>query len=147
MQELKQKLSRRAVSPEELGAVLVKLREYGLTDDRKFSEAYAETRLRNRGFGQRRVLRELRAKRVAAGIAGQAVERAFAGTDEEQLIEQFLARKYRGKDLASFLGEQKNLASAFRRLRVAGFGGTAALSVLRRYTRKAEGLPDVRDEE
>lgn len=146
-QELKRKLSRRAMSTADLNAALVKLREYGFADDQKFSEAFAEARLLNQGFGRLRVLRELRSKSVESGIAVKAVEQAFSGIEEEQLIEQFLARKYRRKDLSGFLSEPKNLASAYRRLRVAGFRGNTSLSVLRRYSSKADDLTDLDEQE
>jgi regulatory protein len=136
--ELKQKLARRAESPAALNATLAKLGEYSLADDRKFSEAYATARLRNQGFGRRRVLRDLQSRRVAPEIAKHAVEGAFSGTDEEQLIQQFLERKYRGKDLAKFLAEEKNLASAYRRLQAAGFGSSASIAALKRHAQREE---------
>ena len=63
---------------------------------------------------------------------------AFSGTDEPQLIEQFLKRKYRNIDLRQFLQEEKNLASAYRRLRTAGFGSGSAIAVLKRYSQRVE---------
>lgn len=146
-QELKQKLSRRAQSAADVHTTLVKLREYGFADDRKFSQTFAESRLQNQGFGRMRVLRELRSKNVASTIAADAVERAFSGVDEQELIQRFLERKYRGKDLAAFLAERRNLESAYRRLRVAGFRGNTALAVLSRYTKDAGELSELEEEE
>jgi regulatory protein len=131
--ELRQKLSRRAVSPADLNAAIAKLREYELIDDKKFSEAFASARLQNQGFGRFRVLRELRSKRVAATVAQGAVEKTFASTDELALIHQFLDRKYRSKNLPEFLKEEKNLASVYRRLRTAGFSSSGSFSVLKNY--------------
>src|SRR5271154_6074600 len=88
--EVKAKLWQRAESPAVLDAVMLKLREYGYTDDQKFSEAFASTRLQNDGFGRFRVLRDLQNKRVSPAVAGQAVEKAFEGTDEQQLIGAYL---------------------------------------------------------
>jgi regulatory protein len=136
--EIRQKLLKRADSPGTLQAVITKLRDYGLDDDRKFSEAFAAARLQNSGFGRFRILRDLRAKRVAPVVAEGAVNRAFAETDEQQLIEQFLSRKYRAVDLSQFLKEDKNLAAAYRRLRTAGFSSGGALAVLKRYSRRVE---------
>ncbi len=137
--EVKQKLLRRAASPEDVPAAMAKLREYGLADDQKFSETFASSRLQNQGFGRFRVLRDLRSKQIGSTVAEGAVEKTFAGTDERQLIEKYLERKYRGKNLPEFLQQEKNLASAYRRLRTAGFSSSASLSVLRRY---AKELPD-----
>ena len=132
--ELRQKLSRRANSAADLNAAMAKVREYELIDDKKFSEAFVSSRLQNQGFGRFRILRELRAKRVAPTVAERAVEDAFASTDELALIQRFLDRKYRGKNLAEMLKEEKNLVSAYRRLRTAGFSSSGSLAVLKRYT-------------
>jgi len=136
--ELKQKLAMRAASPSDVDAALHKLREYGFADDQKFSEAFAGSRLQNQGFGRLRILHELRSKRIAPAVAAQAVEKAFDGTDELQLIQNFLDRKYRGKNLPQFLQEEKNLASAYRRLRNAGFSSNGSIKMLKRYSRKID---------
>ncbi len=136
--EVKQKLSRRAENPAEVAPTMAKLREYGLTDDKKYSEALANSRLQNQGLGSFRVLRELRAKRVGEGIAAEAIQKVYSGTEEPQLIDAFLQRKYRNQDLPKFLQDQKNLASAYRRLRTAGFSSSGSLTVLRRYSNAAE---------
>ncbi len=136
--ELKRKLARRAETPADIATTVNKLREYGLIDDRKFSEALATSRLQNQGLGQYRVLRELRAKRVADQAATEAIEKVYSGTNEAELIEAFLARKYRNKNLSEFLKDVKNLASAFRRLRMAGFTSSGSLAILKRYTRTVD---------
>jgi regulatory protein len=136
--ELKQKLSKRSESAADVTAAMGKLREYGLADDTKFSEAFASSRLQNRGFGRFRVLRDLRLKSVSGNIAKAAVEKTFAETDEVELIERFLERKYRGKKLEEFLKEEKNLVSVYRRLRTAGFSSANSLSILKRYAQQVE---------
>ncbi len=145
--ELKQKLSRRAESPEALNVAVSKLGEYGLTDDIKFSETVAFARLQSQGFGRFRVLNELRNKHVAQPVAQAAIEKAYSGTEETELIRNFLDRKYRGKDLALFLSEQKNLLSAYRRLRVAGFSSNASMSVLKRYSTQVDETNPPEDDE
>ena len=131
--EIRQKLILRAASISDVPAVLTKLREYGFADDEKFSEAFAQSRLRNQGFGRSRVMRDLQTKRVSPKVAEQAIEKTFAGTSEAELIDNFLARKYRSKDLTVFLKEEKNLASAYRKLRLAGFTSSASLAALKRH--------------
>lgn len=138
--ELKQKLAKRAGSPSDLSATMAKLREYGFSDDEKFSEAYAGARLQNQGHGAARVLRDLRAKRIAPQVAERAVQKTFQGLDEQQLVRQFLERRYRTRNLPEFLAEPKNLASVYRRLRISGFSSRASLAVLKEYAAKtAEG--------
>ncbi len=145
--ELKRKLGLRAESPEILAATMAKLREYELSDDRKFSEGFAASRLQNQGLGRLRVLRDLRSKRVPDGVATEAVDKAYATTDEAALIESFLQRKYRGKNLPEFLKEQKNMASAYRRLRTAGFAHGATLAALKRHAAVVEDWADEDREE
>jgi regulatory protein len=134
--EIKQKLHLRAAQVSDVPPVLTKLKEYGFADDEKFSETFAQSRLRNEGFGRSRVLRDLRTKRVSPKVAEQAIEKTFAGTSEAELIDNFLARKYRSKDLTVFLKEEKNLASAYRKLRVAGFTSNAAVAALKRHAKR-----------
>ena len=136
--ELKKKLAIRASSAGDLAHTLSRLREYGFTNDTKFSETFAMSRLQNQGFGKFRVMRDLRAKRVSERVASEAIEKAYAGIDESELIRNFLERKYRGKNLAQFLADEKNLLAAYRRLRTAGFSTGASLSVLKRYNQRAD---------
>jgi regulatory protein len=144
--ELRQKLSRRAASPEDIDVVLAKLREIGYLNDQRFAENFASARLENQGFGKMRVLRELRQRRVAPQMAEQVTEKTFEETNETDLIEAFLKRKYRGKDLGPLLKEEKNLASAFRRLRYAGFSSSESIRVLKRYASRAEEFEFMEEE-
>lgn len=145
--EVRQRLRQRAAQKTDVDTVLARLREHGFLNDARMAESYATARRENRGFGQARVLRDLQQRRVAPAVARTAVEQAFAGTDETELIEAFLARKYRGKDLPAYLSEEKNLASVFRRLRHAGFRASPAIAVLKRYAARAEELPEDNGEE
>ena len=96
------------------------------------------------GFGRFRVLRDLRSKQVPQEIAEQAVNKAFDNIDEQELSAQFLERKYRGKDMRALFQDEKNVANAYRRLRLAGFSSSTSLSVIRRYR---TDCPDLADEE
>jgi regulatory protein len=136
--ELREKLRRRAQSPEDVDAVLAKLKEAGYLNDRQFAEAYAASRLQNQGLGKIRVLRDLRQRRVAPKLAEQVTEQTYQQTNESDLIEEFLRRKYRGKQLGVFLSEEKNLAAAFRRLRYAGFSAGQSIRVLKRFASQPE---------
>jgi regulatory protein len=145
--ELKEKLSRRAKNPQDVDAVLAKLKEAGYLNDRRFAENYAAARLQDQGLGKMRVLRDLRQKRVAPKLAEQVTEQTYEKTDEAHLIEEFLRRKYRGKELGSFLSEDKNLAAAFRRLRYAGFSAGQSIRVLKRFANQPEVLDALEGEE
>ncbi len=138
--ELRQKLETRAAVPDDVRGVLERLRDLGYLDDRRFAEAFSTARLENEGFGKQRVLRDLRRHRVAPGLAREAADRIYAETDECVLIEDFLARKFRGVPLSEHLGDPRKLASAYRRLRTAGFSCSDSIRVLKRHAAQAEML-------
>src|SRR6266478_1747061 len=73
----------------------------------------------------------------------KGMETTFAETDELELIDAYLGRKFRGKDLPVWLSEEKNLASAFRRLRYAGFSSGNSIRVLKRYAAQADALEEI----
>jgi regulatory protein len=145
--EMKEKLRRRAKLVQSVDVVLEGLKKAGYLDDRRFAENYAASRLENEGFGKMRVLRDLRQRRVAPGLAEKVAERTFQSTDESELIEAFLKRKYRGRPLGAFLQEEKNLAAAYRRLRYAGFSSAESIRALKRYAKQAEELEGLSEEE
>lgn len=140
--ELREKLKRRAAEPADIDIVLARLKESGYLNDARFAESYASWRRDDGGFGKTRVLRDLMARRVAPSVAREASEKAFEGADEIAMIEKFLERKYRGKDLGALLKEDKNLASAYRKLRLSGFSTGNSVRVLKRYAAQAELLED-----
>jgi regulatory protein len=145
--EIREKLAGRADSPAAVGAVITKLGEYGLADDRKFAETFASARLQNQSFGSMRILRDLRAKRVPSAIAQRAVEKTYAGVDETELARRFLEKKFRGKNLPQLLQQQQHIASAYRRLRTAGFSGRAAFAALKMYSKDVEEFDDIPEPE
>lgn len=141
--EIREKLKRRAARIEDVEPVIGRLKDAGFLNDKRFAESFAAWRKENDGFGKTRVVRDLMARRVAPALAIQAGEAAYAQTDEIAMIENFLARKYRGKDLGALLQEEKHLASAFRRLRAAGFSTGNSIKVLKRYAAEAERLEEL----
>jgi regulatory protein len=145
--ELRTKLRRKAADAADVEPLIERLRELGAINDARFASAFTERRIENDHFGKMRVLRDLRQRKVASGVAEKAVAKAFAEVDETELIEQYIARKFRGKDLPVFLAEEKNLATAFRRLRTAGFSAGNALRVLRRYSVRAEEIEETAGED
>ena len=145
--ELREKLKRRAAQPTEVDEVLVRLKDSGYLNDQRFADSYASWRRDDGGFGKTRVLRDLMARKVAPALAIQAAESAYQGADEVAMIEQFLARKYRGKDLGALLREQKHLAAAYRKLRTSGFSTGNSVKVLKRYAAEAELLEDTESDD
>jgi regulatory protein len=136
--ELRAKLRRRG-SEEDVEAVMASLKEAGYLNDRQFAENYAATRLQS-SLGKIRVIRDLRQRRVAPKLAEQAAEQVYSSTSESELIDEFLRRKYRGKELRPYLADEKHLAAAYRRLRYAGFSAGASIAALNRHASATEKL-------
>ncbi len=144
--DLRQKLERRAERAGDVAGILARLKDCGYLDDKRYAEAVASWRLDSQGLGKARALSDLRKRRVAPSVAEKAVGKVYSETDEVALVEAFLRRKYRSVALDVFLAEPKNLASAYRRLRVAGFSSGNSLRVLKRFAREPELLDGLEDE-
>ena len=140
--ELRTRLQRRAADPADIQAIIDKLKEYGFVDDAKFAGYFASAKRDSGAAGQQRVLRDLRQRQVSASVASKATAEAFEGTDELQLIRDWLARKFRKTPLPEYLADNKHLASVYRKLRYAGFSSSAVGKVLREYSSTADELED-----
>ena len=106
--ELRQRLERRASRKEDVAQVIARLKDAGILNDRRLADSIAGWRRDSQGLGKTRVLRDLMSRRIAPAVARQAVDAAYSGVDEVALIEQFLARKYRGKNLGSCCATPSN---------------------------------------
>jgi regulatory protein len=138
--ELRRKLERKAAQAADVEPVLARLKEHGYLDDRKFAESYAEARRGENRFGRNRVLRDLRERRVAPALAERTVEHVYSEVNEEALIEDFLRRKYRTAPREGLFQEDKDLASAYRKLARAGFRAGDIVRVLKRFAKDPDLL-------
>lgn len=145
--EVREKLRARSADPANVDAAIRRLKEYGFLDDARFAENFAAARRDNQGFGQFRVTQDLRKRRVAPSVAAKAASEAFAEVDELAHARRYLERKYRGQDAAAFFSQDKNVASAYRRLRAAGFGSSVAIRALKDHAKNAELLDALASEE
>ena|ERR1043166_2540354 len=141
--EMRTRLRKRAARVAEVDQVIARLKQAGFLNDAKLAGSLATWKRENEGVGKTRVVRDLLARRVAPQVALDAASEAYEGVDEIAMIESFLARKYRGKDLGTLLKEDKHLASAFRKLRQAGFSTGLSIRVLKRYAAEAERLEEI----
>ena len=55
---------------------------------------------------------------------------------------EFIARKFRSYNMIEYLAEPKHLASAYRKLRYAGFSSSVVVKVLKRYSERAEEIEE-----
>jgi len=143
--ELRDKLTSRAARSEHVAEALRRIKQAGYLNDEKFAGSFATWRRENEGFGKTRVLRDLLARRVAPAVAKKAIDAAYSEADEIAMIENFLVRKFRGKNLGVLLAEEKHLASAYRKLRAAGFSPGNSIRALKRYAAEADRLEEIED--
>jgi regulatory protein len=138
--ELRVKLQRRAEQPQDVDAILARLKEAGYIDDRRYAETYASSRLSNDKLGRTRVIRDLRQHRVAPLLAEQTVRQVYQDVNEEALIEEWVRKKYRLAPREGLFQDDKDLASAYRRLVHAGFRSGEIVKVLKRFAKTPELL-------
>jgi regulatory protein len=138
--ELREKLRRRAERAADIDGVLARLKEHQYLDDRRYAESFASARLANEKVGRTRVIRELRARRVAPAVAERTVEKVYQGVEETALIEEWIRRKYRMAPREGLFQDQKDLAAAYRRLARAGFRTGEILTVLKRFAKDPDLL-------
>jgi len=145
--QMKTRLKARAVNPDDVAGVMTRLKQHGFLNDRRFAENLAASRRDSRSQGRFRVLRDLRQKQVAPVVAEQAVDEIYRDTDEYALAEEYLTRKFRRVRLSEYLAEPKNLASAYRKLRMAGFSSSVASRLLKKHASEPELVDRMADED
>jgi regulatory protein len=133
--ELRVKLQQKAEKQGDVDVVLARLKEYRYLDDRKFAESFAVARLENQHLGRNRVLRDLRQRRVAPAMAQRTVAKIYEQVDEAALIENYVRRRYRSASREGLFQDEKELASAYRKLLRAGFTSGNIVRVLKRFAR------------
>jgi regulatory protein len=146
MGELRAKLGLRAAVPQDVETTIARLKDCGYLDDRRFAESFTEARLQDQGLGKRRVIQELRKHRVAPALAETTVRKTYETVDEVGLIESYIRRRFHRSGDGALFANERDLASAYRRLLRAGFGGGNIIRVLKRFAANPE-LVDQFDEE
>lgn len=131
LSELEAKLRRRSLDDADVTAVLERLRAHGYLDDAKVAETHSVMRRDLHAMGPRRILAELKRRGVADATAESAVENAFRGCDESELVRAHLRRKLGTARAAAGVRGAKELARLYRALARAGFGQSAILDGLR----------------
>jgi regulatory protein len=97
--ELVDRLQRRGISADVLAAVIADFERHGLVDDRRFAEAWVQTRLALQPSGRIRLRHELARKGVARDVITQVLGMTFGEQDEGALalaVARGRLRRYRG---------------------------------------------------
>lgn len=131
-QELRDKLARKQIPPQEIEAVLAQLKGYGYIDDEKFARDFQRARNDYKPMGVQRIKLELRRK----GIAKEILETVAAEKEEEINLALTAAetrlRQYAGLEPAVF--ERRMMAFLARR----GFSYDVIKRVFERLQEGAE---------
>lgn len=138
--ELREKLRRRAERAGDVDEVLARLKQDGYLDDRRFAESFASSRLANDRFGRTRVIQDLRQRRVAPALAEKTVREVYEDVDEQNLIEDWIRRKYRMAPREGLFETEKDMAQAYRRLLRAGFRTGEILRALKKFAKNPDLL-------
>ena len=127
--QLRQRLARRAFSPDSIDAAITRLREERALDDRRAALACARTEVRLKGRGRRRVEQRLMTLGIDRDVARGAVAEAFGDVDEGALIERAIERRLRRGES---LDDPAVRARVYRFLLGQGFDGDRVSGALRR---------------
>jgi regulatory protein len=138
--ELREKLRRRAERVSDIDDIIARLKDTGYLDDRRFAEGFANARLSSDRFGSGRVIHDLRQRRVAPTLAEKTVRQVYEDVDEQNLIDEWIRKKYRLAPREGLFQDEKDLAGAYRRLLRAGFKTGDILRALKRFARDPELL-------
>ena len=91
--EMRRALRKAGHGPDEVEAAVTRLKEQKALDDGRFAEAFARSRLRYRGLGQRRIASELQHRGVARAVVEKGLGEALQDVSEGKALEA-QARRY-----------------------------------------------------
>lgn len=131
---LSEKLNKAGFSKRAVAAVMANLIEFGMVDDRRFAERYAE-RLMEHNTSKREALNKMYLKGIPYGMAKEVLEEI--DSDEASQIAELLDTKYAAK-LQNENGVQKVYAALIRK----GFSYSAVRTALKNYTEELEYSED-----
>lgn len=139
--EMRTKLRAKAAEAGDCDKVIDRLKDIRYLDDEQFAQSYATARRDNEGFGKFRVLMDLKKRRVGGELANEAVGQAYAEVDEADLVSQYIERRM-PSIAAGGVEDEKKLATAYRRLRRAGFSPKHIFPALKKFAARPEALEE-----
>jgi regulatory protein len=127
--QLRQRLTRREYSPDDIDAAIARLKENRSLDDARVAGAIArmETGIRKRG--RLRVKRQIEAAGISSSLAQRAVDEAFEEIDPEAQLEAALQKRLRGREQ---IADEREFSRLYRYLIGQGFETDRVVAVLRK---------------
>ena len=127
--QLRTRLTRRELDPDDIDAAIARLREDGTLNDRRVAVAAARLESVIRHRGRARVLQKVRRLGIDGSTAESAVAEVFGEVDEGALLDHALERRLRGASPRDL--DEKGRARIVRGLAAQGFAFDAILKRLR----------------
>jgi len=125
--QLRQRLSRRKFSPDDIDTTIARLLQDGSLDDARVAGAIARSQLSLKKRGARRVRREIEAAGIASALAERAVAEVYGEVDGEALLAAAIDRRLGTRRL----DDDREMARLYRYLVGQGFESDRAMAALR----------------
>ena len=127
--QLRARLTRRKLDPDDIDIAISRLKADGTLNDRRVALALARMESSIRRRGRARVVQKIRQAGINSDLAEDAVAEVFQDVDENELLEQALARRLRGASPRDL--DDRGRAKIVRALMAQGFRLEAILKRLR----------------
>ena len=125
--QLRQRLSRRGFTPDDIDSAVTRLRQDGSLDDARTAAAIARSQLSLKKRGERRVRREIEAAGIASALADRAVAEVYGEVDADALLAAAIDRRLGTRRL----DDDREMARLYRYLVGQGFESDRAMTALR----------------
>jgi regulatory protein len=127
--QLRSRLVRRKLDPDDINTALARLKEDGTLNDRRVARAIARMESEIKHRGRARVIQKIRQAGIDPDTAEDAVREVFEDVDENALLERAMERRLRGKSPREL--DDKGRARVVRGLMAQGFRLEAVLKKLK----------------
>ena len=117
--QLRARLARRKLDPDDIDAAIRRLTADGTLDDRRVARALARMESSIRHRGRARVIQKIRQAGIRDDVADEAVGEVFQDVDEDDLLERALDRRLRGHAVGDL--DERGRARIVRALAAQGF--------------------------
>ena len=130
--QVRQRLARKGHDPDAVDAAVDRLRADRAIDDARVAEAIAHTETTVHRHGKLRVRRKIEQAGIAQGTARRAIDSAFEGIDDEEMLEAALVKRLRGR---ARMADDSEFHRLFRYLVGQGFEPDRVMTALRKRRR------------
>ena len=128
--QLRSRLKRRKFDADDIDSAVDRLKENRALNDRRVAVAIARMESSIKRRGRARVIQKIRQAGIDGETADDAVREVFQDVDENDLLDQALERKLRGKTVKEL--DDKGRARIMRALVGQGFSFEAVMKRLRK---------------